>query len=850
MHHLPKRCVCYLSKAACGRLQFLVYSFSRMKKLLLSATLLLAAAAVSPAQDFKYQTPPKAIQDLLLAPPTPRLSLSGDGRMLALLPVQDFPNVAELAQPELRLSGLRFNPRTNGPSRVSYAVGIKLKKLPNGPEIDVKGLPAQARISSPNWSPDNKTLACALTTPGSGTDGRVELWVVDVATATARRLLAQPLNDAFGTSFEWVSDSKTLLARTVPAGRGPAPAADTAPTGPTVQESGGGKKSGARTYQDLLKNPADERLFDYYATSQLVKVSLADGSAQPLGQPGVIQTASPSPDGQYVLLRTRHRPYSYQLPISSFPQRIDVLDLATGSVVKTVADLPLADNVPTNFDAVPAGPRSHAWRTDVPATIYYVEAQDGGDPKVKVDVRDKLFTINAPFTGPAQELAALPLRFAGLSWGNEQVALVDGYRWADRHLTTWRLTPSAPGTPLTALYDGSSEDTYHLLGTPYEHRNAQGKYVLLTGGPTGQNIYFLGEGASPEGDRPFVDEMDLATKKTTRWWRSEAPAYEIPVAILDASGKHRQLLTRRESLNENPNYYLRDATKKSALVAITHFPNPYAAFGGSFKKQVLHYKRADGVDLTADLYLPQSYKKTDGPLPTLMEAYPVEFKDKNNAGQVSGSPYTFTRVSWASPVYWVTQGYAVLANASVPIVGEGSKEPNDTYTEQLVSSAKAAIDEGARLGVVDPARVGVMGHSYGAFMTANLLAHSSLFKAGIARSGAYNRTLTPFGFQGEERTYWQAPEVYNAMSPFNYADKIKTPILLIHGEADNNSGTFPIQSERFFAALKGQGATARYVVLPAEAHSYAARENLLHMLWEMDSWLNKYVKNPAPTPAN
>jgi dipeptidyl aminopeptidase/acylaminoacyl peptidase len=820
-----------------------------MKNLVLSATLLLSAAAVSSAQDFKYQTPPQAIQDLVLAPPTPRVSLASDGRTMALLQVQDFPTVAELAQPELRLAGLRFNPRTNGPGRVSYAVGIKLKKLPGGPETEVKGLPAQARISSPSWSPDNKTMAFALTTPGSGTDGRVELWVLDVATATARRLLAQPLNDAFGTSFEWVSDSKTILARTVPAGRGTAPSADTAPTGPTVQESGGGKKSGARTYQDLLKNPADERLFDYYATSQLVKVSLADGNAQPMGQPGIIQTASPSPDGRFVLVRTRHRPYSYQLPISSFPQRIDVLDLTGGAVVKTVADLPLADNVPTNFDAVVTGPRGHAWRTDVPATLYYAEAQDGGDPKTKAEIRDKVFTISAPFSGPAQELAALPLRFAGMSWGNDKLALADGYRWADRHQTTWQLSPGTPTAPLTVLFDGSSQDTYKNPGTPYEHRNAQGKFVLLTGGPTGQSIYLLGEGASPEGDRPFVDELDLTTKKTTRWWRSEAPAYEIPVAILDASGKHRELLTRRESLTQNPNYYLRDASKKAAPKAITNFPNPYAAFGGSFKKQVLRYKRADGVDLTADLYLPQNYKKTDGPLPTLMEAYPVEFKDKSNAGQVSGSPYTFTRLSWASPVYWVTQGYAVLANASVPIVGEGSKEPNDTYTEQLVSSAKAAIDEGARLGVVDPARVAVMGHSYGAFMTANLLAHSSLFKAGIARSGAYNRTLTPFGFQGEERTFWQAPEVYNAMSPFNYADKIKTPILLIHGEADNNSGTFPIQTERFFAALKGQGATARYVVLPAEAHSYAARENLLHMLWEMDSWLNKYVKTPA-APAN
>jgi dipeptidyl aminopeptidase/acylaminoacyl peptidase len=530
--------------------------------------------------------------------------------------------------------------------------------------------------------------------------------------------------------------------------------------------------------------------------------------------------------------------------VSSFPQRIDVLDLGTGAVAKAVADLPLADNVPTNFDAVPTGPRDHGWRTDAPATLYYAEAQDGGDPKTQAAVRDKVYLLPAPFSGPAQELAALPLRYAGLTWGTDHLALVDGYRWADRHETTWQLDPAAPGQTLKVLFDGSSQDTYHNPGTPYTRRNTQGRPVLALG-QGGQAIYLFGQGASPEGDRPFVSELNLKTEKITELWRSEAPYYEVPVALLAAKKGAPELLTRREAIDQVPNYYLEPLAKKGKPLALTHFANPYAAFGGSFRKQVLHYKRADGVDLTANLYLPPNYKKSDGPLPTLMEAYPVEFKDKANAGQVSGSPYTFTRLSWATPVYWVTQGYAVLQGATVPIVGEGTAEPNDTYTEQLVSSAKAAIDEGQRLGVVDPNRVAVMGHSYGAFMTANLLAHSNLFKAGIARSGAYNRTLTPYGFQGEERTYWQAKDVYDAMSPFNFADKVKTPILLIHGEADNNSGTFPIQSERFYAALKGQGATVRYVVLPAESHSYAARENLLHMLWEMNTWLDKYVKAPA-----
>jgi dipeptidyl aminopeptidase/acylaminoacyl peptidase len=431
------------------------------------------------------------------------------------------------------------------------------------------------------------------------------------------------------------------------------------------------------------------------------------------------------------------------------------------------------------------------------------------------------------------------LRFQDIHWGTDKLALVEGGRWSDRHETMWTLD-LATKTSLTPLFDRSTQDTYSDPGTPYLQRNAQGRYVLATDGNS-ETVYLLGNGASAEGERPFVDELNVRTKKTQRWWRSEAPYYEVPVALLDIS-KH-QIVTRRESAQEAPNYVLRDA-RSTKVTPLTKFPNPYASLG-NLQKQVLKYKRADGVELTANLYLPPNYKKEDGPLPTLMEAYPVEFKNKKDASQVKGSPYTFTRLNWGSPVFWVTQGYAVLQGTSIPIVGEGTKEPNDTYVEQLTASAKAAIDEGVRLGVVDAKRVAVMGHSYGAFMTANLLAHTNLFKAGIARSGAYNRTLTPFGFQGEERTFWEAPEVYNQMSPFNFADKIKTPILLIHGEADNNSGTFPIQSERFYNALKGHGATVRYVVLPAESHSYAARESIMHMLWEMNSWLDKYVKNPA-----
>jgi dipeptidyl aminopeptidase/acylaminoacyl peptidase len=274
---------------------------------------------------------------------------------------------------------------------------------------------------------------------------------------------------------------------------------------------------------------------------------------------------------------------------------------------------------------------------------------------------------------------------------------------------------------------------------------------------------------------------------------------------------------------------------------LTHFKGRYDGIKMP-TRQFLKYKRADGVDLTATLWLPAGYDKSQGPLPTLMEAYPAEFTSRANASQVSGSPNRYPVFGGGSHLYLVQAGYAILDNATIPIIGENGKEPNDTYVQQLVDGAKAAIDEGVSLGVVDRKRVAVMGHSYGAFMTANLLAHTDIFRAGIAESGAYNRSLTPFGFQNEERTYWQDPKLYYEMSPFSYADKIKTPILLIHGEADDNTGTYPIQSERFYAALKGQGATVRLVFLPLEPHAYGARETKEHVLWEINRWMETYVK--------
>jgi dipeptidyl aminopeptidase/acylaminoacyl peptidase len=794
--------------------------------------------------NLQYQQPPKAIVDIVDALPTPGVELSPAGgaagkRWMLIEHFSGLPTIAELAQPELRLAGLRFNPKTNGPSRGRYDTSLELQALPDGKAIAISGLPAHAKIRFAVWSPDGREISF-VNISDAKEDAGLSLWIVDVATAQARRLPGVALNGIFGSPCEWLSDSQGLVCRTVPADRGPAPTRSEIPTGPVIQQNLGRVTPGA-TFEDLLKNPEDEQFFDYYATSQ-VEIARLDGTVKPVGKPGVFAEASPSPDGGYVLLFERHHPYTYLLPFYAFPERVSVVNLKTGTA-KQLVDKPLEDNIPNIHDAVASGPRDYEWRSDAAASVFWVEAGDGGDPRKEVAVRDSLFLLDAPFDGTPRKLSELPVRYRSVAWGNDSLALVEELRWKDRKRVILAVAPSAATTP-AKLFEGSFEDRYHDPGEPLEENNSAGKPVIQISSD-GKGIYFRGEGASAEGDKPFLAVMNSANGDSKRLWQSVAPYFETAGAVLDpAAGT---ILMRRESQEQSPNYFIQKIGAAS-VQQVTFFPNPYGT-GPLPKKQVLHYKRADGVDLSANLYLPPGYKSGDGPLPALMEAYPTEYKTKAAAGQITGSPYQFTFLYWGSPVPFATQGYAVLENATIPIIGEGNAEPNDTYVEQLVASAKAAIDEGVRLGVVDRNRVAVMGHSYGAFMTANLLAHSDLFKAGIARSGAYNRTLTPFGFQNEERTYWQAPEIYYKMSPFSFADKIKTPILLIHGEADNNSGTFPIQSERLFSALKGHGATVRFVLLPLESHGYAGRESVLHMFWEMNNWLNTYVKNPPPVAA-
>jgi dipeptidyl aminopeptidase/acylaminoacyl peptidase len=769
---------------------------------------------VAAQTSLNYQRPPKAIVDLVDTLPTPLVEVSpadAFGKKDLLIEfISGFPTVADLAQPELRLAGLRFNPKTNGPSRGRYLTSLHMKALPDGAETAVSGLPENPKIRFTNWAPDGRSIMFVNASDASADPG-LSLWIVDVAAARARRIPGVALNGIFGEPCGWLSDSQSLLCKTVPKDRGAAPERSEVPTGPVIQENLGRVTPGA-TFEDLLKSPEDERIFDYYATSQVDRVRL-DGTATPVGKPGVIASASPSPDTQYALIDERRHPYTYLLPFEFFPERVSVVNLKTGATQQLV-DKPLEDSIPNIHDAEPTGPRDYQWRSDSPATLFWAEAEDGSDPRKQAPVHDSLFLLDAPFStaggAAARKLLDVPLRFESISWASDRLAIIEEHRWKDRKRIILAVAPgaAAPSAAVT-LFEGSFEDRYHDPGIPFAITNAAGKQVLQTTLDS-RAIFFHARGASPEGDRPFVSVISVADGTAKRLWESDPPYFEMPADVVSAATP--TILVRRESTEQSPNYFIRNLATNT-LAEVTSFPNPYG-HAPLPRKRVLKYKRADGVDLSANLYLPPGYKPGDGPLPTLLEAYPVEYKTRAAAGQITGSPYSFAFLNWGSPVPFAAVGYAVLENATIPIVGEGQAEPNDTYVEQLVASAKAAIDEGARLGFVDPKRVAVMGHSYGAFMTVNLLAHSDLFKAGIARSGAYNRTLTPFGFQNEERTYWQAPEVYYKISPFSYADKIKAPLLLIHGTADDNTGTWPIQSERLFSAIKGHGGTVRFVLLP------------------------------------
>lgn len=802
----------------------------KLSVLILMVTMVLGL--VNAQVDLNYQKPPKEILELADAPRTPAYMLDDKKENIVLRHRSNYKSIEELSETELRLAGLRINPVTNIGSRTTYYNNITLIKVGERKEKQVTGLPEYPRLANFSWSPDQNKLAFTQTVSTG-----VELWVLDIASTSCKKLTDASLNANLGTPFSWFADGQMLLVKFLPEDKKPLIDKSTAvPSGPKISVSDG-KKAQNRTYQDLLQDKSDEFNFEQLVRSTIFTVDL-NGNKVLWKETDMYAGASFSPDGEYVMVSSLHKPFSYIVTLSRFPQKTIIYD-KRGKEIKVIRDVPLEEVRPKGFMSTTKEIRSVSWRADKPATAYYVLALDEGDPEKEVEFRDEVFTLDTPFNGQPKSLFKTKQRYAGITWGNDDVAIAYDRWWNTRNRKIYLFNPSNAAAQPEVLYDYNYQDNYANPGSFQTEKNELGKNSLII---NKGKLYLVGRGYSPEGIRPFFDEFDIETKQTTRLWRADGKeTLENIEEIIDA--QQGVLLTNVQSSTQFPNLYIRNTIKRIAPQQITFFENPFKSIEG-IHKEVIKYKRDDGLELSGTLYLPVGYDKDKKEkLPMILWAYPREFKDKSTAGQVTSSPHTFTYPSYGSMIFWVTRGYAILDGAAFPIVGEGDEEPNDSFRKQLVANGKAAIDAVDELGYIDRNRVAVGGHSYGAFMTANLLSHCNLFAAGIARSGAYNRTLTPFGFQSEERSYWEAPEVYYNMSPFMHADKMKTPLLLIHGVADNNAGTYPLQSERYFNALKGLGAPVRLVMLPKESHGYAARESILHMLWEQDQWLKKYVKN-------
>ena len=780
---------------------------------------------ISPAIGQGYQKPSKQIMDVLDAPVTPSTSIAPSRDKIALLTPLRYPPIADLAAPMLRLGGLRINPETNAPHTQQYFVEVSLKSIADGTTKKVQ-LPSGARIVSPSWSADGKFIAV-----GNVTSKGVELWIVDTASAIATHIKGVQVNSILG-GFSWMPDQRSLMVNLIPENRGEAPRyINVVPNAPSVQETQG-RQGFVQTFQDLLKSPNDERLFEYFTTSQLAIVSL-DGKIEKIGDPAIYDTSDPSPDGNYFFISKVEKPFSYLFPYSRFPKSLEVWN-RDASEKRGIADLRLVDYLTSG--AVPVGPRSVAWIPTEKATLMWVEARDGGDSRKKVFPNDEIMVLEDPMNGKPRGLLKVEHRLQGRLFAERGniMFFYDYDREKQRRRMFW--TDYKNPSQIKLMSDLNINDRYNDIGQPVTKRLANGYSAVVM---DGEAIYLSGNGSSPEGDRPFLRRMTISDLQTVEMFRSGTDAYETFVSLI--SDKGFSFITRKESLDSPPNLFRRAG--RAAPIPLTNFTDPTPQIRG-IKKQLVRYKREDGVDLSFTLYLPADHKPGQK-LPTVVWAYPLEFTDASTAGQVTGSTNRFTTIGGYSHLFFVMHGYAVLDNATMPIVGD-PETMNDTFVKQVVSSAKAAIDKGVEMGVVDPERVAVGGHSYGAFMTANLLAHSDLFRAGIARSGAYNRTLTPFGFQSERRSFWEAPEMYAKVSPFFHANKINEPVLLMHGEADNNQGTFPIQSERLYAAIQGTGGTARLVMLPLESHGYIGRESIEHTLYEMVEWLERFVKNAEP----
>ena len=730
----------------------------------------------------------------------------------------------QLAEPSLKLAGEDISKRLNA-HMATYPINkINIFELNNHSRIPIQ-LPENAKIRNISISNDHKKAALL-----NETENGVQLIIADLNNGECKAYPNFLINDILEDGIIcWLNDNDNILLKIIPNERGIEPTKPIVPEAPVIEETYG-KESITRTYQNLLQNKHDEALFDHYFTSQIISLNTENGKIKRIGNPAIYNEVKPSPDNEYLYIERIQRPYSYMLPYYRFPKEFEIWDI-DGKLVKTLHFRPLQDEVPIGGTYI--GPRKFMWQPLKDASLVWVEALDEGDPENIVEHRDKIMRISSPQTDIAEELFRTEYRFSSINWSETEDELI--YYEYDRD-KLWRKgwLFEIGGKP-KLIYDLSTRDKYNDPGKLVQRKTERGKDVFIK---DGDFVYYRNNtGATSKGNFPYLAKFNLITKEKETLFRSKENYHETIQNFIDEN--LNTIIIRREDQVTPPNYFRVDL-KTRKREKITNYPNNFQQLT-ELKKEMVTYTRKDGIPLSGELYLPADYQEGDR-LPLVINAYPQEFADSTTAGQITTTSNRFNRFSGSSVRYFALQGYAVLTKASIPIVGD-PETVNETFIEQTVSSVEAAIKYLDEKGIIDPNRVGITGHSYGAFMVANVLAHSDLCAAGIAKSGAYNRTLTPFGFQSERRTFWKAKDFYLEVSPFAHAEKIKEPILLIHGEDDPNSGTYPMQSRRFYQALKGNGGTAKLVILPYEGHGYQARRSGLHVLAEMIEWFDRFVKD-------
>eukprot|EP00980_Cylindrotheca_fusiformis_P031743 scaffold26892_cov132-Cylindrotheca_fusiformis.AAC.3 len=832
-----------------------------------------------------YQEPSDLLKRLFLPPKNPSLSLSSDLEWLVICEEPPLPSIELLAKPEEKLAGIRFDPHLLTPSRMDYATSLTIQHMSTGEQQELE-LPANSEgIRYIRFHPSKPLFVFSSKVKDKLF---LELYKCELLNSKWSMKKIDPLQDRRmnfinGCAYQFTSDGSSLLVHAVPEDWPTEPPKEPVSTGPAIQcVQKNARKAPGRTYQDLLRNQHDEAKLKFFLTTQLWKIDMEDdetGSTAPqlipqCGNGYIFQSLRCSPCGRFLLVQLT-TDFSYSVPFRRFGKDIEIWDLQSTNKI-LVQSLPVDDEIPLSYDACSRHARSFHFHPCEDHMLIFAQALDGGDPendpvdgerdgiytqRILVEQQTKEWTL-----GDTTKLVGLEWRYDDLEFCESGLAMIDEYRWKDRLERKWILQPN--GGTKRLLWERSWEDRYASPGAPLTRRGPRNQYFIVQ--PTPTSMYMKGAGASPLGDRPFLDRLDFGDESsttTTRLWRCKAPVEGELDATKEVGGQlptdrhdvfesficllhdNVSFMISRESKTTPRNYYLTKLSSEEEI-QLTQFAHPQPDLLG-VSKELVHYKRKDGVDLTANLYLPPNYDQT--PRPTLFWAYPREFKDGKAAGQVKGSKHKFVSASWASPIHWAAKGWAIMDDFALPVIGEGDAQPNDTFIDQIVMGATAAVEYAKSRGVCDPNRCAVGGHSYGSFMTAHLLSHTSLFAAGIGRSGAFNRTLTPMSFQSEDRSIWEAPDTYITMSPLMHVKKYSKQervgkLLLIHGEDDENSGTHPMQSERYFSALKAFGIESRLVMLPHERHSYRARESILHMAWEQDNWLSSLEEQKDAAP--